>query len=829
MLDETDARVILLLAPAGYGKTTLARQWAKTLNGAIWVSLTPAHRDVASLGERIAEEIGQYDSAAGRFLAEFIRSRSNPRKAAEEVGRAISDKLAPTAVRWIVLDDFHEIAEADEPQEVVTLLLERNPRVRFLFCSRVRPRWATTRRVFYNEIFEMRRDDLAMTKDEAGAVVGRRPDIQRLAAGADGWPAVVGLAANLPAANRPPLALPDAIHDYVADELFTSASSEAQAWLLSFALAPNFTRPTLERIFGRSWRAAVETGTELGFLRDDDPPELHPLLREFLLAKVRDEAGFRDRANAAISSALKEHEWEIALDLVTRFELRERFDSVLTAAYEPLRRSGRIATLARFGQTVQRVPGYPPAVLDLIDAEVALCDGRFDLAAELAEQALHRLGPGHSLRSRAATILGHSNFFLINFERSEEAFQDASEAAADDQNLSEALHGLAVTKIFGELPGANEAVASLAARRHNSPTDLARFLVDDLSLRHFEESVDGPLHLDRAMLAMSSIEDPRARAALAYRASYVLAQRAEYTEAETWLRRFFVDAHEFVLEFAVPYAWWVQGMIHLGARRFGLADQALQRIEDNAYATHNENHRYNAQALRARLLIQTGKVDEARRLVHTDPRHKLIPSWHAEYLATRAMALACSGDALGAAKWASAARCRSRALEVAMLAAGAEAIASAWQGKDASSFLELAHRTGVWDPVICALRASPQLASQLSKDESWRETLEALYSRSNDQILAKRAGFRIRAARKPGDLLSPRELEVLGLIARGYTNREISHALVIADATTKVHVRHVLEKLGVKTRAEAVARYEMFATGRASNEASTADGSSMNS
>lgn len=51
--------------------------------------------------------------------------------------------------------------------------------------------------------------------------------------------------------------------------------------------------------------------------------------------------------------------------------------------------------------------------------------------------------------------------------------------------------------------------------------------------------------------------------------------------------------------------------------------------------------------------------------------------------------------------------------------------------------------------------------------------------------------------------LSPREVEVLHCIAVGMSNRQISEKLTISDGTVKVHVKHVLKKLGFSTRVEA--------------------------
>jgi ATP/maltotriose-dependent transcriptional regulator MalT len=305
--------------------------------------------------------------------------------------------------------------------------------------------------------------------------------------------------------------------------------------------------------------------------------------------------------------------------------------------------------------------------------------------------------------------------------------------------------------------------------------------------------------------------------------------RADYEEGFKYVELFLEDIQKYDLEFALPYANWTIGLLALGLRRFGQAERAIQAVEDGAPEGQEQGHDINIRALRARLLLQLGHVDEAWQHVSRDvfPR-RIIPSWVAEYLATRALSLACMGKVKEAEVAAEQALARSRIAEVRQLAGCAIAVGGALTGDPEPARLLMRTSTdlGIWDPFVCAVRSSSALAELVATFESERPTLEALYRKSHDRALARAAGFRTRETRSPHEVLSPREMEVLGLIARGFRNREISKALFIADSTTKVHVRHILEKLGVRTRAQAVARYEMFADTRYGSGASEASGSS---
>ncbi|MDU0290890.1 response regulator transcription factor [Saccharothrix longispora] len=108
--------------------------------------------------------------------------------------------------------------------------------------------------------------------------------------------------------------------------------------------------------------------------------------------------------------------------------------------------------------------------------------------------------------------------------------------------------------------------------------------------------------------------------------------------------------------------------------------------------------------------------------------------------------------------------------------------------------------------VLPAIKAGA--TGYLLKDTPRDELFRAVRSAARGEaVLSPSVATRLvgQVRRPAAEPLSDREVEVLGLIARGCTNREAAARLFISEATVKTHLVHVYAKLGVKDRAAAVA------------------------
>ncbi len=83
---------------------------------------------------------------------------------------------------------------------------------------------------------------------------------------------------------------------------------------------------------------------------------------------------------------------------------------------------------------------------------------------------------------------------------------------------------------------------------------------------------------------------------------------------------------------------------------------------------------------------------------------------------------------------------------------------------------------------------------------------ESLLSPSvTSQVLARFADLTRREQQRENDLLSAREKEVLVLVARGMTNREIASELILSENTVRNHLSHILDKLDLNRRSQVAA------------------------
>ena len=143
----------------------------------------------------------------------------------------------------------------------------------------------------------------------------------------------------------------------------------------------------------------------------------------------------------------------------------------------------------------------------------------------------------------------------------------------------------------------------------------------------------------------------------------------------------------------------------------------------------------------------------------------------------------------------------------------------------ARAALEVARAQHCIECFVSAYRGFPELVHVLLASDATREETLAVVSIADDLSL-----FPDRHTSSTGtwEGLSRREQEVLVLVAEGHSNRAVGQKLFIAEATVKVHIGHILEKLGVPSRTAAALRVPHHARStRRSARPNEATGGSM--
>src|SRR5262249_19515607 len=163
--------IILLCAPAGYGKTTLAREWAATRDEPVaWYGAGPEASDVAALAVDVAEvlSLALSEDETVASLPERVRHLAARGLDARVLTQATVSSL-PDPGPTLVIDDYHEVRSAEAEKFMSALAAAEG--VRMLVASRSRPRWVTARMEVYGSAFVIDKDNLSFSEDEGRDVL----------------------------------------------------------------------------------------------------------------------------------------------------------------------------------------------------------------------------------------------------------------------------------------------------------------------------------------------------------------------------------------------------------------------------------------------------------------------------------------------------------------------------------------------------------------------------------------------------------------------------------------------------------------------------------
>jgi ATP/maltotriose-dependent transcriptional regulator MalT len=810
LLDETTARVIMLVAPAGYGKTTLARQWlAKRPN--VWYSTRPAWFDVAVLGTDVIDLAEKHVSTLGSRFREWLSAQPTAGDATRVADLLVKDLSDWPEETWFAIDDYQLLTpDAEHVIDRIRAL----PTLRVILTSRRRPVWCRSRDILYGEIFEVDTSMLKMNDTEAAAVLqavdpSAAQDFMALAAG---WPAIIGLAsyARGPLAGSHGELLPE-LHDFIAEELFASLAGDAREKLAQLSLLPSISLDRAKQLLGVEGERVVNEGLRVGFFADERSGVLamHPLLREFLGRKILElpETHRRRLVCEVVRQLMAERKWDEAFEVVRQFEMPQALGELVEASLYELLESGHLKTVSMFVEA-GRIRGADDALLDLADAELAFREGFHERARRLAECAGERLKDRSALGSKAFALAGNSAYFSDAIPEAESSFRRARRLARTRDDERRAVWGLFLSALEQEDDSAAALLDEFERISGSSYDELARIQNGRL---HFGTRLGtlryGLSGAEAVSAVVGNAKDPVVRASFWH--TYAAARRAaaDYPGALEASDNALREISAFDLRFGRGHVYLIRAGALMGTAAYDEALALLDEVAREATRNGDSYLQMNERTSRCKLCLLTGATADAARVTDIHWSHVGSRGQFAEFLAVRAAALVANGSPDRALDSLQQAEALSRENEASTLCTSVRALLAF---EDQESLVSLLPRMreaisrGVLDPLVFVFRLDRRLPRRVAQVPELRsmlqEVLNAVEAQPYASITTPKPALR-KALEDAG--LTRRERDVFALLAEGRTNREIAQSLFLSQSTVKVHVRNVLRKIGVRTRTEA--------------------------
>ncbi|MGY1663801.1 LuxR C-terminal-related transcriptional regulator [Geodermatophilus sp. SYSU D00705] len=262
-----DARLTLVVAPAGWGKSTLVAQWLRRVGvRSGWLSLDAADGDVTRFWRYLLLAVQQADASVGS--AALRRLDSAGADVVRDVLPVLVNGLASTADLVLVLDDYHVVGSRPVHRSVAALLDHAPGSLHLIVMSRTDPPLSLSRLRVAGDLVEIRAEQLRFTAEEAARMLDRAAvpdlsadDVQRLVARTEGWAAGLQLAA-LRLMDRPDRQARGAfidrftgadrhVVDYLGEEVLGSLPPGLRAFLLQTSVLPRLCAPLADAVTGR--------------------------------------------------------------------------------------------------------------------------------------------------------------------------------------------------------------------------------------------------------------------------------------------------------------------------------------------------------------------------------------------------------------------------------------------------------------------------------------------------------------------------------------------------------------------------------------------------